>query len=239
MQAEYYGNGIAVFGDTKTWKEDIKALGGQFRRNLNGRPGWIFGRNQETELMQFIANANAGVIQPTPAQQYTKPVPQTPLAPFGQTQPGMTPQAAMARLTVAQPPQVPRPPPIQPLAPRSPPVPQGVQPLVPQPVTTLPTQPTTVAFPNMFKAADGLTYKIVMYTVVVPEVGQKVVLDDFTGNEHTYVVTNVGDDVITITQDAQEVQEGTQPAVTELKLIGGTWQLPGKEGGITFLPLNQ
>lgn len=238
MQAEYYGNGIAVFGETKTWKEDIKVLGGQFRKNLNGRPGWIFPRNKEGELMQFIANANAGVIQPTPFPQYgqqTQPAPQfgqAPLAPFGRVQPGMTPQAALARLAVAQPQQV-----VQPRVPSP-----RTQQVAPQPAVVLPTQPTIVNFPNRFQAADGLTYQIVMYTVVVPEVGQKVIMEDTANNQFTYIVSEkAGDQDIIISQVPEEVTEGTEPHVQRAMVIAGKWQIPDRldDTHLTFLPIDQ
>ncbi len=71
--------------------------------NLKGRPGWIFQRNKEAELMQFIAQAQQGLIQPAAptTTQTAFPIATPQLSPFGQTQPAMTPQAAMARLTIA------------------------------------------------------------------------------------------------------------------------------------------
>lgn len=250
MQAEYYTDrSIAVTGNTKPWKENLKALGGSFNMNLRGRPGWIFPRTQEASVMQFIANANAGMIQPIQPQQQQVATPQ--MVPMGQIQPAMTPQAALARLTI-QPGQPASPgqtmqlgQPIQPPMPTVQIPAQFTRPLEPQPVVVVGTQPMPMRFPNMFVAADGLTYQIVMYTVPLPNRGQRITLDV---GEHLleYVVSaaqkEMGPfDEIFITQvRTADMDPAEQLATSRAVLINGEWKIAGmqEEHTLTFQPMN-
>lgn len=256
MQAVYYGQGIAVYGDTKPWKENLKALGGGFRSNLGGRPGWIFTKQNEAALMQFIANAQAGLVQPiapTPAPVATPVTHQ--MVPFGQVQPAMTPQAALTRLTIAQPtvavgPAVPGPTPgvVQPA------VPAGIAPIAP--VVPAPIQPgaqvaphlLTLGFPTMAKAADGLVYQIVMYTVPVPSVGQHIIIHigdaelRYTVSQVLTVQASAPITEMLIQQDpVADAALDAQPAVSRAIISEGKWQIQGMQDAhtLTFLPLDQ
>lgn len=55
---EYSAKAIAVFGDTKTIKEELKAMGGRFNSRLtfNGEKlaGWIFPKSQEQRLACYL-----------------------------------------------------------------------------------------------------------------------------------------------------------------------------------------
>jgi hypothetical protein len=55
---EYSAKAVAVFGDTKTIKEELKAMGGRFnsRLTLNGKKfaGWIFSKSQEQRLACYF-----------------------------------------------------------------------------------------------------------------------------------------------------------------------------------------
>ena len=55
---EYSDKAIAVFGDTKTIKEELKAMGGRFNSRLtfNGEKlaGWIFPKSQEQRLACYL-----------------------------------------------------------------------------------------------------------------------------------------------------------------------------------------
>lgn len=76
MQAQYYSDkSIAVYGDTKPWKNNLMNLGGRYNKNLGGQPGYIFSRDKEGELMQFLADAQAGQVQP--AQERVKQIRKT------------------------------------------------------------------------------------------------------------------------------------------------------------------
>lgn len=253
MQAEYYSDkSIAVFGETKPWASNLRALGGKFNANLKGRPGWIFQRNKEAELMQFIAQAQQGLIQPTAtatvATQTNYPIATPQLAPFGKTQPALTPQAAMARLTTGQPqvltPKVTIPFP-QVALPQIQPVVTTPKPLSPKPTTILPTQPVTIGFPNMFTAADGLTYQIIIYTAPAPTVGQRVTLT-FGDNALNYIVREIQNqnapiDDILISQVLPEIEQGTEAPLSRAIIMNGKWQVHcmQDEHTLTFHPLNQ
>jgi hypothetical protein len=243
MQAEYYSDkSIAIFGETKPWASDLRGLGGSFNKNLRGRPGWIFPRTKEAELMQFIANANAGMIQPT-APVTT----QAQLVPFGATPMAMSPQAAMARLQIAQPAitqlQIGQPAPapqpmITPFVPSPSPAPLPTiapiitpAPVTPAPTAVLPPQPATVAYPNLFTAADGLTYQIIIYTVPLPTVGQRMTLTINVDPETVveYTVRSIEKqtppfDTITIGP-----VEGDAPEVSRAVLVNGVWKIEGMQ----------
>lgn len=57
----YSEKAVAVIGDTKDFKEQLKAMGGRFNPRLTCGPGWVFSRRKEAELREFIAGtAKAG-----------------------------------------------------------------------------------------------------------------------------------------------------------------------------------
>jgi len=55
---EYSAKAVAVFGDTKAIKDELKAMGGRFnsRLTLNGKrlAGWIFSKSQEQRLACYF-----------------------------------------------------------------------------------------------------------------------------------------------------------------------------------------
>ena len=53
---EYSEKSIAVIGDTKPFKDDLKALGGKWNSNLSCGPGWIFGTKSRDAVSDFIQN---------------------------------------------------------------------------------------------------------------------------------------------------------------------------------------
>ena len=202
LGAAYYGKGIAVYGPTQAWKEDLKTLGGRYNPNLGGQPGWIFGKAREPELMQFLANANAGVVRPTPA-----PVAQR--SPYRQQAPAIQAMPGMAPL-----------PTIQPI--RSAPV---------QPVRSARPKLTVVdrvdfdagVLPLHFVDDSGQEYRMLWYSVPMPHEGQPVRIDYDPviipdPPQLTYVASNVTFDQFDIT-----VQETGEKMKVEL--IRGEWQL--------------
>ena len=59
IKINYYSDKcIAVQGDTRKYKEDLKQLGGKYNANLKGGPGWVFSKSSEKQLKDFI---NKGV----------------------------------------------------------------------------------------------------------------------------------------------------------------------------------
>lgn len=244
LTAEYYSDkSIAVFGDTKPWATDLRTLGGSFNYNLRGRPGWIFQKTLEPQLMQFIANANARMVQPTPYQQ-KPPTPKATqpaqMVPMGFTQQAMNPQQAMAQLTQAQP-ALPQ---IQPLPQTQTTLPLP-RPLVPAPITAQPAQTIPVNFPNMFTAADGLTYQILLYTVPVPLVHQPMQLKIGTSTLDYTVLRYAKeggpiDDILVMPVPKKDETTDTNAvtAPSRAVIINGKWQIFGltDEHTITFLP---
>ncbi len=66
MQVENYSErAVAIFGDTKPFKDQLLALGGKFNENLRRgeekTPGWIFPVKRKEELERFISTTTASV----------------------------------------------------------------------------------------------------------------------------------------------------------------------------------
>lgn len=51
---QYSDSSIAVRGDTRKYKEDLKRLGGRYNSRLRGEPGWIFPKTKEGDVNRFI-----------------------------------------------------------------------------------------------------------------------------------------------------------------------------------------
>ena len=58
MMVEYSAKSVAVFGNTRPIKEELKAMGGLFnsRLTINGRRvmGWIFPKSKEQQLAYYF-----------------------------------------------------------------------------------------------------------------------------------------------------------------------------------------
>lgn len=52
--SDYTDKSIAVQGDTRKYKEDLKKLGGKYNPQLKGGPGWIFPKTSEKDIKEFI-----------------------------------------------------------------------------------------------------------------------------------------------------------------------------------------
>ena len=308
MQAEYYSDkSIAVYGDTKPWASNLRSLGGKFNGNLRGRPGWIFPRSRESELMQFIDQVNSGQVA-APSQPT--------MVPFGSTQSGMTPQASMMRLQLAQPfqqsvqPLAPFPQQsVQPLAPfpqqqvqplspyhqqsaqtspsyqqqiqapsfypqqsmapqqsmvpQQPMIPQQsmapqqsmvppqqtspspqlpIRRLEPEPVEVHQQQAAAVNYPNLFTAADGLQYQIVLYTTPAPSVGQNVslIIGDNVSDHTVSVIESASYPIDSILlSSTQETDSDGEPIVSRAVIVSGEWKIQGMQDDhtLTFHPL--
>lgn len=68
---DYSEKAIAVFGDTKTIKEQLKELGGRFNPalNYNGekRAGWIFSKKKANEVRNLMASEKVEAVEELPA----------------------------------------------------------------------------------------------------------------------------------------------------------------------------
>ena len=53
---DYTDKSIAVQGNTRKYKEDLKKLGGKYNGSLKNGPGWIFPKTLEKELRTIVKN---------------------------------------------------------------------------------------------------------------------------------------------------------------------------------------
>lgn len=51
---DYSDKSIAIYGDTKPIKDDLKSLGGRFNPKLKDGPGWIFPKSKESEVANLL-----------------------------------------------------------------------------------------------------------------------------------------------------------------------------------------
>ena len=59
--SDYTDKSVVVQGDdTRTYKEELKAIGGKYNSNLKTGPGWIFPKNKEQEIKDFIEKNKEG-----------------------------------------------------------------------------------------------------------------------------------------------------------------------------------
>jgi flavodoxin len=78
---EYSDRSIAVFGDTKTIKEELKELGGRFNKYLKHdgetKAGWIFPLKDRADVVELIVKLNGEAAQahkpPTTSSEDLKP----------------------------------------------------------------------------------------------------------------------------------------------------------------------
>lgn len=68
---DYSEKAMAVFGDTKAIKEQLKELGGRFNPSLNynggKRAGWIFSKKKADEVRRLIASEKVEAVEELPA----------------------------------------------------------------------------------------------------------------------------------------------------------------------------
>jgi hypothetical protein len=228
LSPEYYSNNsIAVFGDSKPWKDNLKSFGGRWNQNLNGRAGWIFPRNREQELIQFITQVNSGSVQPPPFQAtYQGSIPSP--VPITFNQQAMNPLESLNRLALSR---------NLTNSPENNQQPTIKQPIIqPQrPYTNIQSLQSNNTFPNYFTAADGLTYQIIMTTAVVPTLNQRVSINSGdTTNEYTvsFVKEQYPVDIVKITSN-------NDASVLTLNIINGNWKVESNVEGehtIVFHP---
>jgi hypothetical protein len=60
--SDYTDKSVVVQGeDTRKYKEELKNIGGKYNANLKTGPGWIFPKNKEHEIKDFIESAKEGI----------------------------------------------------------------------------------------------------------------------------------------------------------------------------------
>lgn len=57
--ARYSTLSIVVRGDTKTYKDSLKLLGGKYNPKLTGGPGWIFPEKNRGSVEEFVFGVNS------------------------------------------------------------------------------------------------------------------------------------------------------------------------------------
>ncbi len=62
---EYTDKSIVVLGNTRDVKEDLKRLGGKYNSNLKCGPGWIFSKNSQKSVQNYIKTGNIEDEKPT------------------------------------------------------------------------------------------------------------------------------------------------------------------------------
>ena len=218
MQVEQYSDrSIAVYGDTKPWVEYLKSMGGRYNKNLSGGPGWIFSIDKKNDVLDFVDRASQSEI---PTLQPNKFLEKSRIKSTEKYSSVTSPEIKSSNL-----------------------VPRGVRPtnaLVgddnlrnkPREVKSFNTVPQEVSFPNIFVGADGLSYQIILYTVNVPNLGQRVILElnndsiecKVTNVKNTYPIDNI---VITSSSGVEY----------EAGVLNGKWKIPlvKEEHNIKFL----
>ena len=210
LSAVYYqGNKILILGNTKRWKENLKDLKCRYVAHVpepNNVAGWTCPLSRQEPVMQFVANANAGLVQPmawvprdaAPTGAAAQAGPPAPLVGRTATPAAMNPADALALLRQTQ----------------------VAQPAAPE--ANAPPQPQTVAFPNLFIGGDGLAYQVIVYVAPVPVVGKGVTLR--AGDD-------VADYVITATSQSAPYDTAVMTHEDEhenLALVAGQWQVVGR-----------
>jgi hypothetical protein len=197
----YSANAIAVFGDTKTWKNELKNLGGKYNPNLKGQPGWIFNKNQEEIVNSLVSQISNGQIQPSFQQTYQPRQPTQIPVPLNYTQNTMDGNDAFNRLKISK---------------------SSTEEKAPiKPYSNIQTIQSNVSFPNVFTAADGLTYQIIMTTTIVPSLNQKVSIvvgESSTDYKVSYVKSTYPIDIFNIKSEADDKE-------LILNIINGVWKV--------------
>ena len=57
---DYSDKSFVVRGDTKPFKDSLKAFGGRYNGNLKGGQGWIFSKTKEDVVAEFVEKVNSG-----------------------------------------------------------------------------------------------------------------------------------------------------------------------------------
>ena len=234
IQLAYYGDtSLIITGETYNLRNNIKSLGGTWDKAAKG---WKFARGINdvnlAPLAAFVEQVNNGSlnIQNSSTQQqqsYQTAAQYNNLVSKDSNSNAFTPDQAINMLqnnigSVKSPTRL------------------NIQPL-----SIKPSHPINLNIPNVFVAADGLQYQIIIQTVPLPVLNQKVVLQ-YLHLKTNYTITEVGNtypfDMCVITEDfeentklteATESTENTQtleeftPKVYTLKIINGQWQIDG------------
>lgn len=63
---EYSEKAFVVSGElTRTYKNEMRNMGGKFNKNLKGGAGWIFSKKSQEKVMEFVMAINSGEAPPS------------------------------------------------------------------------------------------------------------------------------------------------------------------------------
>lgn len=207
----YSDRSIAVIGDTKSIKDELKELGGKFNPNLktseNPRfPGWIFSNKKEQEVRNLIDSVQGGTVNNVnnnvdildvnndigTGKTYTR-----------------TKFISNTKPIVL--------------------VPKNITKIVPE--TQLTTTSNNINYPNNFVASDGVSYQIIIQTCPLPKLDQTVILK-FRGTDYEYKVVkfNVSNPVT----DIQLMSLADNSIIARAVILNGKWQLFATEENHEF-----
>lgn len=71
---DYSEKAVAITGDTKAYKNELKAAGGRFNAKLSCGPGWIFSKKAVKALEAIMAKANGGEVPSMPEKKEENPL---------------------------------------------------------------------------------------------------------------------------------------------------------------------
>jgi hypothetical protein len=209
----YTPKSLAIIGDTRVWSENIKELGGKFNRNLKvGEsvvPGWIFSKNKEDVVKQFVENANSTKLEPMRKTSPSAGMSQYVSSSQQNIKYGIKSSSLNNNDNVVQNEML-------------------------TPVTILKHQSFTINYPTIFTSSDGLTYQVSI--MPLPKIGQQVTLL-FAGESLNYEIIALENDepphhnaIISSLPD-----DGTEPTQSPISVISGMWKVTGFEEEHTLI----
>lgn len=71
---DYSEKAVAITGDTKAYKNELKAAGGRFNAKLSCGAGWIFSKKAVKALEAIMAKANGGEVPSMPEKKEENPL---------------------------------------------------------------------------------------------------------------------------------------------------------------------
>lgn len=156
---EYSDRSIAVVGDTKSVKDQLKELGGKYIPQLKDKTnpdirfaGWVFSNNKREQVEEFINSVNE---VPTLSNNNKHDILSHDVGTGKTGRPVILPKS---------------------------------KPIVIIPKTKLETTLNNINYPNNFTASDGVSYQIIIQTCPLPKLDQIVTLK-YQGQNYEYRVT--------------------------------------------------
>ncbi len=79
---DYSEKAIAVYGDTKEFKDEFAKIGGKWNDHLRDGKGWIYSKTKRSEVEALISRISDGVVTPVPVvpKTYSKKESKSPVS---------------------------------------------------------------------------------------------------------------------------------------------------------------